>query len=264
MTQVRYTDAIGDWTVRTCDLQDHLHHLRSDRGITTRCEYLEHDSPTVPYFDFDQTQIDPVAPDDVLAAADLCRRTICEIFGPEPSFDFDSGVARASRHGYVPSKGVYKISLRFWVKGFKILPQHMAALIGACTPPDLRDVFDLSIYSSKRLLACVGGIKGNGDDRVLQAAEPWMEEWSVCQRLVGTEINVDMTEEVTSRALPSRTTSLPPGGWPTVGEALKQAGFVDPVYVGKRENSISFTCALLSVSCPCCPHVHDRQVSHTP
>ncbi len=261
---VRYTDAIGDWTLRETTLEEHLLHIKKAcTGAippTTRCEYLEHGTPVLPYFDFDSVaQTD--APEHRRRAWDLCRRVIIEIFGGDPSFSFETKVAHAHRHGWL-EPGRFKISFRFWVRGYSIRPEHMPALIKACTPPDVLPVFDLSIYSRRRLLACVGGVKGGGDRRVLQVDDPDMVEWCVCQRLSGDEVKLDLSDEMTPPSCSSldgvKTEQYE--GWGILREVLVKAGFVDPGYKGRRELSVSFTCSLLGVSCPCCPHVHDRQV----
>ncbi len=263
---MRYTHAIGDWDVRHCTLEDHLQFLTTHFGKHTRCEFLQHGTPVVPYFDFDLTQDTAPTSQQLTDAWDLCHRTLMHIFGTDPTFDFDARVAHAHRHGFLPSKNLHKISYRFWIRGFSILPEHMPVLIKAIAPPELQDVFDLSIYSARRLLAAVGGTKGNGDDRVLQPTHPSMLEFCVCQRLDGDEEFLDLASEVTSRSL-SKHGALPPsdwvfqeGKWGALEDVLQAAGFPDPVYKGHRESSVSFTCGLLGISCPCCPWVHDSQV----
>ncbi len=262
-TNVQYTDAIGDWTVKTDSLADHIAHLqRSSSSPTTRCEYLQHGTPVVPYFDFDLTQNTAPTSQQLQAAWDLCHSTLMHIFGTDPSFDFDTRVAHAHRHGFVPSKNLHKISFRFWIRGFSILPEHMPVLIRSVTPPEMHGVFDLSIYSARRLLAVVGGIKGNGDDRVLQPAHSTMLEWCICQRLEGDEVFLDLAAEAAghaSKALVCQGTR--PEDWDRLETLLVAAGFQDPVYRGGRQLSVSFTCGLLGISCPCCPWVHDSQVS---
>lgn len=262
MTKVRYTDAIGDWTVREASLTDHLHHIgQACEGAippTTRCEVLQHGSPTLPYFDFDSI----VGTDEAghrERAWNRCRRAITEIFGADPTFSFDSNVAHAHRHGWV-GPGRFKVSFRFWVRGYSIMPEQMPSLIKACTPSHMHDVFDFSIYSKRRLLACVGGVKGGGDTRVLEVDDPAMVEWCVCQRLSGDEVKLDVKEETTAPIDPSNVKLEHYEEWGVLREVLVQAGFVDPVYKGRRELSVSFTCSLLGVSCPCCSHVHDHQV----
>lgn len=254
---IRYTDGIGDWNVRTASLTGHLQHLRAHHGSTTRCEFLEHGCHTIPYFDYDAEFPDPPTLEQTRASWDLCRHTITQIFGAHPDFDFDSRVAHAHRHGFVPAKHVHKLSLRFWVRGYRILPEHMPLLIRACTPPEAWEVFDLSIYSKRRLLACVGGIKGGGDERVLEVDGPLGAEWCVCQRLEGNEINLDLSSETTAS---SQTKAVAPADWSRLKAVLEAHGFRDPVYVGRRELSVHFTAGNLGIDCPCCPHVHDSQV----
>ncbi len=262
VTAIKYTDAIGDWTVRDAPLQDYLAYQAAQWGRTTRCEFLQHGTRVVPYFDFDSTQASPYTPQQLADAWDLCHRTIMTVFGTDPDFDFDTRVAHAHRHGLVPAKALHKISFRFWIRGFSILPEHMPVLIKATAPPELQDVFDLSIYSARRLLAVVGGIKGDGDHRVLEVDDPTTAQWCICQRLEGNEIDLDLASEVEAlkRNLKGSTATAPED-WDALETLLMAAGFQDPLYRGRRQLSVTFTAANLGMDCPCCPWVHDSQVS---
>ncbi len=265
---IKYTRALSDWNVHTAPLPDFLALQLASWGRPefNACEYLEHSLFVRPFFDYDQELASPPTTEVLDQAADRCSRAILEMFGGEPTFDLDLHVVRAHRHGFVPSKNLHKISFRFWIKGFSLLMQHIPLLIRACCSPETRDVFDLSIYSKRRLLAVPGGCKGNGDHRVLELGDRGDARWCLCQWLEGDEQPLDLSSEITASMSESKgisgqlsCVSKQPGDWPAVETALVRAGFRDPVYVGRRPGSLTVQAGNLGVDCPCCPWVHDSQ-----
>ncbi|DBA84837.1 hypothetical protein WJX77_004059 [Trebouxia sp. C0004] len=176
------------------------------------------------------------------------------MFSSDPTFTLDR-VASASRHGPLPD-GSHKISLRYWVDGYKIRPEHMLSLIDSCAPPERRDFFDRSIYNKKRLLAVVGGCKGYGDHRVLDVEDRSQAHRCLTQLVEEGAQLLDFPEE--AQKTPG-TMSRALEDWGALTVALIRAGFRDPCYKGKRENSTTFSASNQGVDCPCCSNVHDKQ-----
>lgn len=260
MPDVKFTRGLGDWDVQVLSADALLSHMdaawsREDNHV---CEYIEDTFITRPFFDFDSELPDPPTPSQLQQAHARCEAAIRQLFGPVPTFDFEVDVVRAHRHGFVPAKNTHKISFRYWVRRFCLPMGHLPWLIKACASDETAGVFDLSIYSKRRLMAVVGGCKGRGDHRVLDMDDRSQARWTLCQVLEGDERHLDMTDEI--KATPyggSRGTA--PANWDVLEAALVQAGFRDPVCVGRRAESITIQAGNLGVDCPCCPNVHDSQ-----
>lgn len=260
---VRYTDGIGSWDVKLASLADHIAHLEENHNLppslqhTTRTEFLEHGMLCVPYFDFDETVEEAPTALQLAGAWESCEDAVRCIFGGDPSFNFSTQVAIAHRHGLVPSKQLHKLSFRIWVKGYKITPEHMTALISMC---GVKEVFDTSIYSKRRLLAVVGGVKGGDDHRVLKCKDPAHVEWCICQRLEGQEQLLDMSLEVANNQLKGKqygSATVCPDSWDDLVVRLELAGFRNPSFRGKRQEGYNFWSDNIGEDCPCCPGVHD-------
>lgn len=170
-----------------------------------------------------------------------------------------SQVVHAQRHGFVPRKQCHKISFRFWVRGIVTTPQDMITIIKYFKQDH---IWDVSIYKGRRKLACVGGVKGGDDMRVLRCDVPAHLEWCVCQRLEGGETPMEAPEDIKRMVefQSARTASVAPPDWEEIKPHLETAGFRDLVYIGRRPDSIHFTAGNLGVDCPCCVHIHDSQV----
>lgn len=220
----------------------------------TMCEYLVHSTYVRPFFDFDLEMTDPPSSGQLQTTLQKCTDAINSIFRGEPTFSFEDSVTIAHRHGFVKPKQVYKVSWRFWVKGFVILLEHMPALLSFY--PQAQDIFDLSIYSKRRLMACIGGTKGSGDDRVLTCDNPEDSEWCLAQRLAGSEQLLDLTQQLQQTSYRS-SSNYAPDDWAAVEQALVAAGFRNPTYLGRRPDSLTITADNLGEDCPCCPHVHE-------
>lgn len=162
-----------------------------------------------------------------------------------------------NRHGWLAS-GKFKISFRFWVRGFSILLQDMPAMIKYMLRGH-EQPFDLSVYSARRLLAVPGGCKGGGDTRKLNLIGYARPEECLAQNLVGDERELVIPDEVKTVALFGASKQPPPPEWSTVKEVLEAHGFGDPVFKGTREQSLTFTCDCLGKECRCCTHTHEKQ-----
>ena len=260
MQHVQYTRGLGDWNVQTASADALMAGLmaswsREDHHV---CEYLEEHFITRPFFDFDHELPEAPTSQQLQLAHSRCERAIRQMFGPDPDFDYETDVVCAHRHGFVPAKGLYKISFRYWIRGFCLPMGHIPWLIRACASPDTVDVFDLTIYSKRRLMAVVGACKGRGDHRVLDMDDRTHARWTLCQVLEGDERQLDMSDEIKATPYGESKGTAPPD-WRVLEAALVQAGFRDPVCVGRRAESITIQAGNLGVDCPCCPNVHDSQ-----
>ncbi len=152
---VRYTLGIGDWTVHQLPRHE-FHQLQLERWGKpdfTVCEYLEGDDLVLPVFDYDE--VVPHEPTEAQKqdALDRCKRSLQGMFGvgDELGFDYDTHVLQASRHGYSASGNKWKISWRFVVRGiYSIRFKDIAKLIEELSPEG-EDLWDKSIYSSRRV-----------------------------------------------------------------------------------------------------------------
>lgn len=253
--EIAYTDALNDWDVKHVPLATFLQHQQQGYGHPdfSACEVLTHDQYVCPYFDVDVYQDHEPTPQEKQDCLDTCQRHLLEMFGSDPSFS-PSRVKTAHRHGWVPAKSRWKISWRLWVRGYKILVQHMPSLIDACSTPEGKTWWDTSIYSRRQKLNVVGACKNlNNDHRTLEVDDRSQMQWTLAQRLVGDEQLLDFPESSGAAVLVGS-----PPEWAQLGEALERAGFRDPRYVGTRPSSITFSCSRGS-PCPCCAHTHDSQ-----
>lgn len=117
----------------------------------TACEYLEGHQPIQPFLDYDRHL--EHEPTDQEKQEDLqrCRTAIIHMFRGDPDFSYEGNVLEASRHGLKPD-GKWKISWRFVITDLCIIKmQDMPHLLRELEPPDDKNLFDLSVYSSKRV-----------------------------------------------------------------------------------------------------------------
>ena len=79
----------------------------------------------------------------------------------------------ASRHGIDPKKQEYKLSFRTYVIGVSIVYHDIPILLSSTESlQDMVDFWDMSVYKeSEQLLCTINGIKGRGDERVLESME---------------------------------------------------------------------------------------------
>lgn len=259
MQHVRVTSGLTDWNVQSVQLQEYLDFQQKQWGSTTYndCEYLTGNTLGKPVFDFDNKMSQQPTPLQIATANDTCLQAINGMFAADPKFSLDR-VITAYRHGPLTPGSPYthKLSFRFWVLGYKILLQDMKLLIAQCAAPEYQDLFDLSIYSARRLLAVVGGCKGNGDYRILDMDDRSQAVHCMTQHLEGDETLLDLAEAQTAV---STLTGTPPDNWDVLAAALTRAGFINPCYVSTREHSVNFRAGNLGGECVCCGLEHDNQ-----
>lgn len=257
---VTYTDALNDWNLKTLPLEQYLQQQQAGYGqpTFTRFEVVRHSEWVVPFFDFD-LEFNEEPPQSLInEKEDMCNQSLQAIFSHSQDFDFSNQVRMAHRHGWKgPSNTTFKISLRYWVRGFKIQPEHVKTLISAC---EQEHVWDTSIYSSRRKMGIPGACKGMGDHRVLEVADRWtnMQDY-VIGYLAGDEFQLAPADGGRVNKKLRLTDATAPESWEDVEKVLTKAGFINPSYTGTREMSMTFTADNLGVRCPCCPHIHDRQ-----
>lgn len=252
---VAYTTSLQDWDVKHLPLPNFLQMQRDLWGTSTLFEMLNGQDHVVPFFDVDKYSKSEPTEADKQSCLATCHMHLREIFGADPNFTL-AQVMMAQRHGHVQDRG-WKLSFRFWVTGFSIVMAQMPCLINACSDEQGKSWWDTSIYSARRKLGCVGSHKTKDDRRVLQLGEESTAEGCLCQNLRGDEQVLEFQEEPSTSGRSHGGSR--PEEWQPVCDVLERAGFRDPVFVGRRAHSFTFTAANLSLDCPCCPHVHESQ-----
>ncbi len=156
---MRYTSSIGDWNVKYATPEEfHQQQLRSWGDPTfNACEYLEGNQIVRPFLDYDEELVQRPTAQELQMVQDRCKEALVSMFTDETgTFDYDSRVLMATRHGFKPS-GAWKTSFRFVVLGFRLRMSSMKTLIRECSDrrEDLQNIWDTSIYSSRRVSLCV-------------------------------------------------------------------------------------------------------------
>lgn len=124
------------------------------------CEYLHDSVVTKLYLDFDRVCPERPSDDDLATIKRECLAKTAEI----SSIMGDRPFAVASRHG--PKGGSYKVSFRVFFRGFRVVYHDIPVLLRHAQQSHF---WDMSPYkASEQLLACIYGMKGGGDDRVLR------------------------------------------------------------------------------------------------
>ena len=128
----------------------------------TWCEALEEGMIAKLFFDRDE-RVDGDLTDEVInESMAIAEEKIRALFGE----DHDKYEFRyATRHGFYPTWQTNKISIRVYVIGLRVKYTQIRHMIESCKQDDY---WDLKVYEKKRLLACVNGIKGGTDLRVLK------------------------------------------------------------------------------------------------
>lgn len=239
------------------------YHANLNNPGFTALEVMRGESIVRPIFDVDSKLAEE--PSVLVKRGKLldCQEKIASMFNSE-GFDADRQIAIATRHGWVvePSgKRVYKLSFHAFVKGFYLRLMDTRSLIINCGDVDY---FDLTIYpkspQSQQLFTVIGGRKKAGDDRVMQpqGVEPqgaFALGDFLAQNLEGCPQILEF--DVTHVPQPMAVYANAPPEWDVVASVLETAGFTNPVYKGKRESSLTFSCDLLGGECLCCGLTHD-------
>lgn len=197
-------------------------------GSHTLAEYLTADMLVIPFYDYDcELPEEPVS----LQPHQDNDDAIKEMFHCDDAFCFEKQVLRGWRHGFKMSsktgKRVYKVSLRYYVRGYSIVMQDIKALIEECSEDRHNVVWDIGIYNSKRKMSAPGSIKDHHDHRVLQVEQPDRLAEYVISNLTGTEKHLQGFDRPETSFTSSRP---PPESWDDVKDQLVKAGFISPVY----------------------------------
>lgn len=292
---IRYTSRIGGWDEKTATPEDfHTAQLlrwgdpdfqvRSDtcffgekfclpttpHTCAQACELLEGNTWVNPVFDYDcllEHEPDAATIQEHLGR---CQEEIATTF-PLPGFNLEENLLVASRHGFVASKRKWKISFHLMVVKFCKIPfGQIPSLIKKHGSRDAQDIWDMSLYSSRRLLSVPGACKGGGDTRVLDMDKQQARYFLAQYLSTGQEIPFeDFVRDDGSNQQPSgegteEAGSLMKAGWfpPEPQEAMRvlaAAGFRGVIFRGASKISLHFTCDALGGPCLCCQLQHDRQ-----
>ena len=238
------------WDVQQVTLTQFLKQQKQNWGLRNYnvFETLSHGMKLAPYLDYDM-QFDKQP--DIQSHRTKCMQAIHEIFGADPDFCADQQVKVGYRHGWLPT-GKYKVSFRFWVRGYSILMEHMPALIRQCSAPS-DDTWDLSVYSCKRKMGVPGACKSPEDPRALELEDRDHPELCIIQYLDGTERELKGFDQTQTLQLSHQT----PPEWDAVATLLHDRGFGNPVYKGCRDSSLTFDCDCKGCACVCCGLQHD-------
>ena len=159
----------------------------------TLYEYLDEDHYYVPFTDSDHycQSKEPPSQDFIQEVLDGVFRNLYILVGSQSPENADFKMA--TRHGLVTEKGVYKLSFRCYLFGFKIKLRDMRDLI-VSKGLDRNGLgsFDKAPYNKSQLLGCVGFAKSESDMRLLvpsigSCSEPGILESFMVQNLTGDE-----------------------------------------------------------------------------
>ena len=171
----------------------------------TLYEYLDEDHYYVPFTDSDiycDTE-EPPSQDFVREVLDCIFRNLYTLVGAQSPENADFKMA--TRHGLVEDKGVYKLSFRCYLFGFRIKLKDMRDLIvSKGLDQNGLGAFDKAPYNKTQLLGCVGFAKSQTDGRMLlptleACAEPGILEGFMVQNLTGKEPILVNDDESTER-----------------------------------------------------------------
>jgi P4 family phage/plasmid primase-like protien len=181
-----YSRESKDWT-----LEEFTHHRKQATKPFTCFEYLKDDVWTKPFFDYEayfDSAVDPHVHERKVLDA------VAGLFDDDPNFSPEQ-VALAQRHRWCGNK--YKVSVRAYVQGYRIKFTQIKALIKEIITEGT-PIFDLSIYSTERLLGVVGGSKSNEDTAILQPITHVDDPAAfLAQHLVGDETPMGATTDST-------------------------------------------------------------------
>lgn len=181
-----FTRDAQDWT-----LEQFVQRRQRTPQPFTCFEYLKDDVWTKPFFDYEayyDEAVDPQPHERKVVDA------ITALFEGDPDFT-ESRIALAQRHRWCGKK--YKVSVRAYVQGYKIQFTQIKGLIHELT--EGTPIFDLSIYSTERLLGVVGGAKSREDSAVLQPLTHIDDPGAfLAQHLTGEERVLGVTDRTVS------------------------------------------------------------------
>ncbi|PNH03001.1 hypothetical protein TSOC_010984 [Tetrabaena socialis] len=216
-----------------------------------RHEFLSSRVETRLYLDYDEVLESPLTPEILKDRKDKVIARLDALLGP---FSEDKTIVYysiASRHGFSPRHGKFKVSFRPFVRGLSIPYTEIPLLLRSMHQDDF---WDMSVYKEgEQLLAAINGVKDRDDPRVLtkeHADDP--DAWYVAQILddnalpfhMPLELGHSTTSPTTSSTRESNVDAVlvrdvlaclsserfrDYASWRTVGFALKSLG--DDVYL---------------------------------
>lgn len=261
--QISFANSLTDWQPKVSFVQDFLAGQAAQWGRPNFnwTEFLTPDTTVRIYLDRDRylPHAHPPPQQTLQQERQQLLDKVQHMFGDSPEFDPSRHVHLATRHGLVPAKNQYKISIRCYISCFSIRMGDIPKLLRHFDP---EEYFDLAPYSARQKLGIPGACKGkDGDYRVLQLEDGVRPEDCIAQLLTGDEISLDFDKLPDNRVSESDFRGQAPAEWETVAARLEEAGFLDPRYVSRRKHSLTFSCSNRAATCPCpcCRLVHDRQ-----
>lgn len=254
-----YSDAVmithgmkQSWNVVAMTLDGFLEEQQARWGHNNynAFEVLKHGQMVTPYFDLDVV-LEQEA--DASVYRRKCMSALQDMFEADEDFQVHPHVKVGYRHGWINKNGVpsYKVSWRFWVRSYQILMEDMPKLIREYKQQDL---WDASVYSNGRKMGIPGGCKGDGDYRILQLEDREHPGLCIIQNLANAKHTLKNFE---TQECPVRALCTSPPEWDDVAACLHNAGFGSPIYCGRRDSSLTFTCDNLGMQCTCCGLQHD-------
>ncbi|PNH06378.1 hypothetical protein TSOC_007250 [Tetrabaena socialis] len=131
----------------------------------TRHEFLSSRVDTRLYLDYDEVLESPLTPEILKDRKDKVIARLDALLGP---FSEDKTIVYysiASRHGFSPRHGKFKVSFRPFVRGLSIPYTEIPLLLRSMHQDNF---WDMSVYKEgEQLLAAINGVKDRDDPRVL-------------------------------------------------------------------------------------------------
>ncbi|PNH08373.1 hypothetical protein TSOC_005112 [Tetrabaena socialis] len=170
----------------------------------TRHEFLNSRVHTRLYLDYDEVLETPLTPEILKDRKEKVVAMLDALLGPFVAENTQVSYSIASRHGFSPRHGKFKVSFRPFVRGLSIPYTEIPRLLRSTQTSDLpsfQDFWDMSIYKDgEQLLAAINGIKDRDDPRVLtkeHADDP--DAWYVAQILDDDALPFRMPVEESQR-----------------------------------------------------------------
>ena len=267
-SKIRYVLRLDDSNPKEMPSEEFRAVMQSEWGRHDHhvCEFLCSDDIVSPYLDYDQKQETEATLAELDMHLRLCRDKLEALFKGDKAFDVGAVVV-LQRHGWwldPKNKKAFKISFRFYIKGYRIMMGQMPKLL---TYYRQDDFWDMNVYhATNQKLAIPDGCKGatsrnpHHDARILTVLPGQDDHVAALECLAqltsddDSFINMDRLHDDGQdvEELP-----VVHAEWESVRPVLEQAGFRHPKYKGHRQKGINFTADNLGRDCPCCPHVHD-------
>ena len=256
---VVYVDGLrGKWFAQRLPVDAFLAQQAAAWGSPSfsRFELLKHDDEglVTPYYDYDAYELDGANahPEQHLQK---CLRLLHAVYDAGLATQPGSRILWGSSHGVV-ADGRFKVSFRFWAWGFAI---RMADIPAVSAQTVLDGVFDGAVYNRQQKLRIPGACKGDGDVRTLDLPDRADARFCLAQMPDPDAMELQAPTGTPTSVLSAGDLGAPPE-WADIKDVLETHGFINAVYKGRREQSITFTSDCLGLPCPCgCGSVHTSQ-----